>query len=119
MNRAGFALELLDPEAVAVDPGLDIAIGRAGDADPDRAGGTVARQADDSGVEGEVLAAELGADPALAGQLHDLRFELRVSERLAQRVALGRQMVEVAPALASFTVFIVASADVPPITTAR
>ena len=55
----------------------------------------MAGQADDAGVEGEVLAAELGPDPALAGQIHDLLFELRVAEGPAELVALGRQVVEI------------------------
>ena len=89
------AFQLLEPDALAVDPRLDVPVGRTRHADAHRARGAVAGQADHPHVEREVLAAELGADAALAGDLHHLRFQLRVAERLAQPVPLGRQPIEI------------------------
>ena len=79
----------------------------------------MARQADDPDVEGEVLAAELRADPGLARRLEQLLLELDVAEGLALLVARRGQPVEVAFAEASLTVFRHASAEVPPMTKAR
>ncbi len=53
-------------------------------------------QADDPHVVAEVLAAELGADAELAGELEDLLFEVAVAEGVARRRALGGERVEVA-----------------------
>ena len=92
---ARVAVELLDEEAVLGDLRLDVAVGRAGDAHADRAGGAVARQADDADVVGEVLAAELGADAELLGGLEQPLLQLDVAEGLAVLVPLGGQAVEV------------------------
>ena len=91
MKRPGLAFEFLEEDAVLGDLGLGLAVGRAGDADADRAGGAVARQAHDAHVEGEVFAAELGADADLAGDLQEFRLEFEVAERLAVLVAGGGQ----------------------------
>src|SRR5690606_30514238 len=55
-------LELLEPDTLAGDLAERLAIGRAGNAEPDRQRGAVARQADDPHVVAEILAAELGPD---------------------------------------------------------
>ena len=79
----------------------------------------MARQADDPHVEGEVLAAELRADPGLARGLEELLLELDVAEGLAvlrcPRSAGRRGSL----AEASLTVLRHASAEVPPMTKAR
>ena len=55
----------------------------------------MAGQADDAHVEGEVLAAELGADAGLLGELEELGLELEVAEGAAALVAGGGQGVVV------------------------
>ena len=77
----------------------------------------MARQADDADVVGHVLAAELGAEADLPGFFEELLFELDVAEGAAGFVAGGGQTVIVGQE-ASFTVSIVRSAEVPPITKA-
>ena len=96
LGRVG--LELLEEDAVAGDLGFGLAVGRAGDADADRAAGAVARQADHAHVVAEVLAAELRADARLLRQLHDRGLQLEVADGVAALTAPGGQIVEVAAA---------------------
>ena len=93
-QAARIAVHLLDEQAVPGDLGLDVAVGRAGNRHADRAGGAVARQADDPHVVGKVLAAELGADAELLGGFQQPVLQLHVAEGLAVLVALGRQAVQ-------------------------
>ena len=80
----------------------------------------MARQADDAHVEGEVLAAELGADPGLAAPPRAAALSSSTSRKAWPcSLPAGGQAVEVAGAEASFTVLRLASAEVPPITKAR
>ena len=111
------ALQLLDPDTVAVDFRLDVAVGGAGDAHADRAGGAVARQTDHPDIVGEVFPAELRAEAEVLRFLQQLLLQLHVAERLTVFVTFGRQTVVIAVE-ASLTVFSVASAEVPPITNA-
>src|SRR5271165_2846340 len=69
-------LELFEKDALGGDLPQDLAIGRAGDADPDRQARTVARQPDHPHIVAEILAAELGADAETAGQLEHLLLKL-------------------------------------------
>jgi len=94
----GIALELLEEDAAGIDAAEDLAIGGAGDADADGQAGAVARQADDADVVAEILAAELGADPAGAGEGQDLGLEIGVAEGLAVTIAAARQAVEIVAA---------------------
>ena len=65
----------------------------------------MAGQADDADVEGEVLAAELGADADLAGELAGpCSSSSRSRKALAGLVALGRQARRGSRAEASLTV---------------
>ena len=89
----GLGLELLEPDAGGVDVGLGVAVGGARDGEADRAGGAVARQADDAAVEGEPLAAELGADAEGVGDLQELGLEGEVAEGAPVLVAGGRERV--------------------------
>ena len=90
------AVHLFEPDAVPVDLRLDVAVGGAGDAHPDRAGGAVARQADDADVVGEVFAAELGADPELVAPPRGACLSSSdVAEGLAVLVAVGGEVVQV------------------------
>ena len=50
----------------------------------------MAREANDADVVAEVLAAELGADAHLLGQLEDLVFHLDIAEAVRQFRAGGR-----------------------------
>ena len=88
MNRAGSRLQLLDPEAVAVDPGLEVAVGRARDADPDRARGPCRGRRMTRASSAKYLPPNWAPIPLRARQLHDLVLERRVAKRLAQRVPL-------------------------------
>ena len=89
-------LQLLEEHAVAGDLSQRLPVGRAGDAEPDRQRGAVARQPDHPHVVAEIFAAELRADAELLGQLMDLRLELEIAERAASAEPLGRQRVEIA-----------------------
>ncbi len=90
------ALELLEEDAVGGDLAERLAVGRARHRDADRARGAVAGQADHPHVVAEVLAAELGADAELAGELEHLGLQLDVAEGVAARAALAGERVEVA-----------------------
>ena len=92
-QAGGIVVELFNPDAFFVDLALDVAVGGAGDAHADRAGGAVARQADDADVVGHVLAAELGAEADLPGFFEELLFELDVAEGAGGFVAGGGQTV--------------------------
>jgi hypothetical protein len=81
LRRIG--LKLLEEDAVPGDLALGLAVGRAGDAEADRQRGAVAGQADDADIVTEILAAELGADAGLLGQLVDLGFHFEVAEGVA------------------------------------
>ena len=76
----GVRLELLEEHALGGDLRQRLAVRRAGHRDGDRARRAVARQPDHAHVVAEVLAAELGADADLAGQLEHLLLELEVAE---------------------------------------
>ena len=91
----GIALELFEEDAVSRDLAERLAIGRTRHRDADRARRAMAREADDTHVVAEVLAAELRADAELRGELEDLRLELVIAEATAELVAGGRQRVEV------------------------
>ena len=58
----------------------------------------MARQADDPDVVAEILAAELGADPHIAGEFEDLLLHLQVAEGVRLLRAPRRQAVEIARA---------------------
>ena len=95
-ERLGMALQLLEPDAVLVDLREDVAVGRARDAEADRAGRAVPRQTDDPDVVREVLAAELRSEAELLRPLEELLLQLRIAERAAGLVARRRQRVVVA-----------------------
>ena len=65
-ETAGVVVEFLDPDAVAVDFALDVAVGRAAHAETYGAGGAVAGKTDDADVVGKVFSAELGAESDVA-----------------------------------------------------
>ena len=92
---ARIALQFLNPDPLAIDLGFDIAIRRAGDAHAHRAGGAVARQADDANIVGEVFTAKLRTEAKVLRFQQQLVFELNIAESLAVLVALGRQAVVV------------------------
>ncbi len=76
-------------------------------------------QADHAHIVGEIFPAELGADPALLRDLQNPLLPLRIAKRAAAGRSGGGQVIVDNRELASFTVFSVVSALVPPITTAR
>ena len=73
-------LQLLEEYAVPGDLAERLPVGRAGDAEPDRQRGAVARQADHAHVVAEILAAELRADAEVLRQLVDFRLQREVAE---------------------------------------
>ena len=95
MRRPGLRSSLLQPDPLLVDFCLDVAVGGAGDAHADRAGGAMARQADDAHVVGEVLAAELGADAEPVRRLEEFLLQFQVAEGPAVLVAMRGQCVQV------------------------
>ena len=94
-KASGIVVHLFNPYTVLVDFTLDVAVGRAADAESHRAGGTVTRQADDTHVVGEVFAAELGAEPNAVSFLEDALFEFHIAEGASRLVARGGQAVVV------------------------
>ena len=86
---------------------------------PDRQRRAVPRQPDHAHVVAEIFAAELRADAERLRHLQHFLLHREIAEGVAVLAALAsaassRYLVE-----ASFTVFIVSSAEVPPITIAR
>ena len=92
----GILLQLFEEDALGRDLGLDVAVGRAAHADGHGARSRMARSADHPHVVHEVLAAELGADAALAADFQHLLLPFQVAEAAAALVARGGQLVEVA-----------------------
>ncbi len=114
----GIIFEFLNPNAVLVDLGLDVAIRRAGDPHADRARSAVARQPDDADVMREIFAAKLRADARLLGCRENLASPVQYREkpgrpRCPGSAACRRYLVD-----ASFTVLRHVSAEVPPMTKA-
>ncbi|MGC4014048.1 MAG: hypothetical protein QM755_05945 [Luteolibacter sp.] len=91
-EAAGILLELLEEDAVLGDLRLGLAVGGAGNADADRAGGAVAWQADDAHIEREILAAELRADADRHARASSSSFSSSTS-RNAGRVRCRRSAV--------------------------
>ena len=112
-------LELFEEHAVAGDLAERLAVGRARHAEPDRQRGAVARQPDHAHVVAEIFAAELRADAERLRHLEDLALHLAVAERVAVFGAVRRAAYRNICVEASLTVFMVSSADVPPMTIAR
>ena len=81
----------LQPNAIPVDFGFDVAVRAAGHPQSDRARGAVARQAHDAHVEGEIFAAELSANAGALSEFEDLGFELDIAEGATVFVAGSRQ----------------------------
>ena len=94
-EAAGVVVEFLDPDAVAVDLALDVAVGRAAHAEAYRAGGAVAGKTDDADVVGKVFTAELCAESDVTGLFEQAGFELYVAEGTAGFVAGGGERVVV------------------------
>ena len=81
-------------DAVARDPGQGLPVGRAGDAEPDRQRGAVARQADHAHIVAEILAAELRPDAHGARRFQDQGLRLPVAvgrSRAARPPPAGRR----------------------------
>ena len=89
------ALQLLDPDAVAVNFGFDVAVGGTGTPHPYRAGSAVTRQTDHADIVGKVFAAELRAETKVLRLQQQLLLQLHVAERLAVLVTFGRQAIVV------------------------
>src|SRR5262245_51766011 len=84
---ARFALQVFQPNPVPVDLRLDIAVSGTRDSHSHRTGRAMARQADDSHVQSEVFAAELGAVAGLVGGLKHLLFHLEIPEGASMGIA--------------------------------
>ena len=91
----GVGVEFFNPQTFAVDFGLDVAVGRAADAEAHGAGSAMAREADHADVVGEIFAAELGAEAEFLAALLKLFFEFDVAESVSEFVALGGKRVVV------------------------
>ena len=89
----GVGVHLLQPDAVAVDLSLDVAVGRARHAHADGAGGTVTGQTDDANVVGKMLAAELCTKSNLVGFEQEFLLEVDVAEGTSGLIARGGQVV--------------------------
>ena len=86
-------VKLFNPDTVFVYLGFYVAVCRAANAQSDRAACAVARQADDSNIVSQILAAELSAKPDLVCFFQNLLFKLNVSESPAALVAGGWEIV--------------------------
>ena len=91
----GIGVHLLQPDAVAVDLGLDVTVGRTADTHTDGTRGTMARQTDDTDVVGQGLAAKLGTEANLMGLVQEFLLEVDVAEGTTRLVARGGQRVVV------------------------
>ena len=94
-EAAGVVVEFLDPDAVAVDFALDVAVGRAAHAETYGAGGAVAGKTHDADVVGKVFTAELCAESDVTGLFEQAGFELYVTEGTTGFVAGGGERVVV------------------------
>ena len=92
----GIGLELLEEDTVGGDLAERLPVGRTRHRQRDRARRAVAREADDTHVVTEVLAAELRADTELLREGEDLLLELDVPKAAAEVVAVAWERVEVA-----------------------
>src|SRR6516165_8484132 len=97
-EAGGVRLELFEKHTRGRDLAEDLAVGRAGDANPDRQAGAVSRQPDHPHVMAEILSAELRADAEPAGELEYFLFEVPVPIGLAVAIALTGQRIEIAAA---------------------
>ncbi len=88
------ALDLLEEDAVGRDLAPQSPVGVAGDGQADRARSGVPRQADEAGLVGQPLAAELGPETGLSRQAHDPRLPPEVAEGGPAPPAPLRQAVE-------------------------
>ena len=86
-------VHLLDPNTVSVDFCLDVAVGRAADAEADRAACAVSRKADYSHVVSEILAAELCAEANFVSLLEELLLKFDVTEGTSCLITSGRELV--------------------------
>ena len=86
-------VHLLDPYAVGVDLGFDIAVGTAAYSHSDRAAGTVTGQTDHTDVVGHVFTSELSAEADLLCLFEKFLFQVDVAERTAGLIAGGGQAV--------------------------
>mmetsp|Transcript_89174 Transcript_89174/g.277220 ORF Transcript_89174/g.277220 Transcript_89174/m.277220 type:complete len:556 (-) Transcript_89174:395-2062(-) len=91
----GLPLQLLEEDALLRDPGLGLAVGGAGDADADRAGGAVPGQPDHADVMHEVLSTVLRSDAQVLGYVLDLCLPLEVAECSPSSAAGGGKPVQV------------------------
>lgn len=82
-ETARIHFQLLQEDAVLRDLGLNVAVGTARYAHADGATGTVAGQAHDADVEGEILTTELRADFRLLGDREHLGLHLEVAKSAA------------------------------------
>ena len=86
-------VHLLDPHAVGVDLGFDVAIGAATHAHTDRAAGPVTGKAHHTDVVGQVLAAELGAETNLLRFLEQFFLQVDVAEGTAGLISGSGKVV--------------------------
>ena len=89
----GVGIHLLQPDAVAIDLGLDITVGRTADTHTDRTAGTVARQADDTDIMGQGLTAKLGSEANLMGFGEQFLLQVDIAEGATCLVARRGQRV--------------------------
>ncbi len=93
--KRGVGLKPFEIDAVARNLAQDLAIGRAWNADADRARSAVTGKADDAHIVAEVFTAELRADAQCTGHLKYFLLHRQIAERLAVNTALGWQAVQV------------------------
>ena len=94
----GVGLELFEKHSVARDLAERLTVGAARHRHGHGATRAVTRQTNHPHVVAEVLAAELGADARLLGELQDFGFEVEVAEAMAGLAAVCRQRIEVSSA---------------------
>ena len=88
-------VHFFEPNAVAVDFRLDVAVGRARNAHSDGTRSAVARQSDDADVVRQMFAAELCAKPDFMGFLQQFLLQVDVAEGASRLVARRGQRVVV------------------------
>ena len=117
-KRGRIVFELFEENTLFGYLCLDIAVGRAVHADTHRTRRRMAGHPDNPHVMNKVFAPELRPDAALLAYLQYFRLPLQIAESTAPLVAACRQRI-VITGRSFLTAARLASAEVPPITTAR
>ena len=89
----GVGVHLLQPDAVGIDLGLDVAVGRTAHAHADGAGSAVTRQTNDTDVVSQIFTTELSTQTNLVSLNEQLLLQIDVAESATCLVTSRGQVV--------------------------